>query len=97
MADSQWLFPVLAEGVVQAHDRLFLEIRPCGRRLAYKELQRYKDYPVGWRTGVEISGRVIDIDVLLSADTPFSEPRVALPDENYYLIWPHVRKMVCCV
>ena len=80
MADSMWLFPEAAENIVRAHDRFFREMRKPGRTLTYRELQRYGDYPAGWRIGVEISVKCLELDVLLGADIPFSEPRIALAD-----------------
>lgn len=90
LVDSKWLFPEAAEIVLRANDQYFQEMSEPSRRLARRELQRYGFFAAGWRTTVEISGKSIELDVLLKKDIPFSEPRVAIASGDYHFIWPHV-------
>ena len=92
MVDSKWLFPESAEIVASAHGRYFRDVLKSSRNLTYRELQRYGDYPAGWRARFKIAGKSMELDVLLAADAPFSEPRIALASDDYYLLWPHVER-----
>lgn len=92
LVDSSWLFPEAAEILVHAHDRYFRNLPEPGRPLTRKELQRYGHFPAGWRTTVGVSGKAIELDLLLEEVIPFSEPRIALANGEYHLIWPHIEQ-----
>lgn len=92
MVDQSWLFPEKAKMIIRVHDDFFQNMPKPGRRLSYQELQRYGNFPSGWRTGIDVSGKCMELDVLMNEDIPFSDPRIALADGDYPLIWPHVEK-----
>ena len=96
MVDVPWLFPELAKPLVQAHDNFFMEMAPPGVPLTQKELQSYESesdsFLAGWRFTIETSAGIMNLSVLFDAETPFSAPRVALSDQNFFLKWPHVEK-----
>ena len=92
LADKSWLFPERAEIAVKAHENFFHNMPTPGRSLSFHELKRYGKYPVGWRIGVEVSGNWMELDVLIGEDFPFSDPRIAFPNGDYHLVWPHVEK-----
>lgn len=92
MADKGWLFPERAEIEAGAHGDFFRNMPAPGRSLSFRELQRYVNYPAGWRIGIEVSGKRVELDVLMGEDFPFSDPRIALSEGAYHLVWPHIEK-----
>jgi sulfur-carrier protein adenylyltransferase/sulfurtransferase len=92
LADKRWLFPERADISVRAHENFFHNMPTPGRSLSFHELKRYGNYPAGWRIGVEVSGNWMELDVLMGEDFPFSDPRIALSDGDYHLLWPHIEK-----
>jgi len=94
LVDSRWLFPEQALPLVGLHNRFFKEKYPNGRPLTYRELSLYDNgsYHSGWRFDLETADGVIPLNLLLDTNTPFSEPRIAIVDKNYFLTWPHVEK-----
>lgn len=91
MDNQKWLFPEFAESIIENNNKLLLE-QYSGRILSHKELVFYSEdlFPVGWRAFIETSKDTFAVDILLSSNTPFSEPRIALVDKNYFLQWAHV-------
>jgi sulfur-carrier protein adenylyltransferase/sulfurtransferase len=92
LPDKRWLFPERAETLVEAHENFFQNMPTPGRSLSFHELRRYVNYPAGWRIAMEVAGKWIKLDVLMDENFPFSDPRIALSEGDYHLVWPHIEE-----
>ncbi len=94
MPDSPWLFPGLAGKLVCEHNRYFSSMAPPGRALTSTEIPPLLRaiFPAGWRFEIETPQKNIPAALFLMRNAPFSAPRIALLDDQYYLKWPHVEE-----
>lgn len=67
-----------------------LSVRP--QRLSRTELAAYRarDPAMGWRFPVSFSDQVRRLDIIVTANFPFSPARIALVDRAPFLTWPHI-------
>lgn len=72
------------------------------QRLGSVELHsEYRDrqFVAGWRIPAEFGSETRRLDILVTAQFPFSLPRIALVDRPPFLVWPHVERdgLLCLV
>lgn len=92
LVDDKWVFPELASEIVALHKDFFSNKDLAGVPLSARELALYGDgtYPAGWRFQLKTAS--FSAILLLDRFTPFSAPRIALKDEEFFLKWPHVEE-----
>ena len=95
MLDSPWLYPELALPLINEHDHCFASMNPPGRRLSAREMERFgkKIFSIGWQFVLKTPSTEEPAVLLLERNMPFSEPRIALLNDGYYLKWPHVEDL----
>jgi molybdopterin/thiamine biosynthesis adenylyltransferase len=57
-----------------------------------KSLYPNRDFREGWRVAAEFSCEARNLNLLIDAEFPYNQPRVALDDKAAFLTWPHVEE-----
>lgn len=92
MVNKKWVFPELANEIISLHSEYFSKKDPQGIPLTDREINHFGHglYLAGWRFQLKIES--LPAILLLDKYIPFSIPRIALANDDYFLKWPHVEK-----